>query len=83
VEVPEEYAAGVVGDLNSRRATIEHIEVIYGTRVVDAKVPLEGLFSYSTQLRSMTKGHGSFSLEPCGYLAVPPQQVEAILNGSQ
>lgn len=83
VEVPEEYAAGVVGDLNSRRATIENIEVIQGTRVVDAKVPLEGLFSYSTQLRSMTKGHGSFSLEPYGYLAVPPQQVEAILNGGQ
>ena len=81
VEVPEEYSAGVLGDLSARGAIVENIEVVDGKRFVEASSPLDGLFSYSTKLRSMTKGHGVFSLTPRGYIEVSAQRFDEIIDG--
>lgn len=67
VEVPEEFLSGVLGDLNTRRATVESLEVRQTERLLLAKVPLECMFAYSTHLRSLTQGRGAFSLQPAGY----------------
>ena len=81
VEVPEESLAGVMADLQRRRAEVEELEVVQELRVVRARAPLEAMFAYSTELRSLTQGRGSFSLEPWGYAPVPEARSREILEG--
>ncbi len=72
VSVPEEYLGGVLGDLNSRRGTVQNLVDEAQNRVVQARVPLAELSAYSTTLRSVTSGRGDYSMEPAGYQPVPP-----------
>jgi elongation factor G len=71
VVVPEDYMSSVVGDLNSRRAKIMGMEPRAGTQVIAAEVPLAQMFGYSTQLRSMTQGRASYTMEFDHYAPVP------------
>ena len=59
---PEEYVGDVVGDLNSRRASIESVVIKGKYHEIKAFVPLSRTFGYSTALRSLTRGRGSFSM---------------------
>jgi elongation factor G len=54
-------------DLGSRRAEIRETELLGGAAVVRGLVPLAEMFGYSTQIRSLTQGRGSFSMEPYDY----------------
>lgn len=81
VEVPEEFLSGVLADLNTRRAEVQGIEIRQDLRVVEARVPLEAMFAYSTDLRSATQGRGSFTLEPVGYAPVPEARARQVLRG--
>lgn len=63
VETPEEYMGDVMGDLNSRRGRIMGMESKGGAQLIVAEVPLAEMFGYATQLRSMTKGRASYSME--------------------
>ena len=68
--VPDEYLGEVVGDLNRRRCEIHGIEVDGNLQIVRGLVPLAEMFSYTTTLRSLTQGRGTFSMQPAEYTAL-------------
>ncbi|MGD2253177.1 MAG: elongation factor G [Anaerolineales bacterium] len=81
--VPEDNVGDVSGDLSARRATIEGIEPRPGkTQVIRALVPLAGMFGYATDLRSMTKGRGVFTMEFDHYAQVEESVTKVLLSGS-
>jgi len=82
VVVPEEFTGDVIGDLASRRAQIEGTEPRSGgMQVIWGQVPLAEMFGYATDLRSMTKGRGTFTMEFDHYAEVPPEVMRQILGG--
>ncbi len=81
VTTPEEYFGQISGDLNSRRAIITGSDVRGKYRVLCAEVPLASMFGYATQLRSLSQGRASWSMEPSQYARVPEQVAENVLAG--
>jgi len=75
VVVPEKFMGDITGNLSSKRAQIEAMEERNELKVVRAKVPLSEMFGYVTQLRSMTEGRGSSTMEFDHY-AIVPKNVE-------
>ena len=67
VRVPADGLGAVMRDLGTRNAEIRETAMIGDAALVHALVPLAMMFGYSTQLRSMTQGRGSFTLEPYDY----------------
>ncbi|MEN6521795.1 MAG: elongation factor G [Armatimonadota bacterium] len=84
VVTPEEYLGDVIGDLNSRRGRIEHMEVNPGnTQSIRANVPLAEMFGYATTLRSMTQGRASYTMEPSHYDEVPKSIADELVAKAQ
>ncbi len=83
VVVPEQYMGEVIGDLNSRRGRIEGMESHQGVQTIKAKVPLATMFGYSTALRSLTQGRGTYSMEFCDYEDIPKNLSEEIIAKSK
>jgi elongation factor G len=84
VVVPEAFLGEVIGDLNSRGAAIEGMEQRPGgVRAVRAMVPLARMFGYATDVRSLTQGRGTFTMEFHHYAPVDKEQMEAILYGGR
>jgi elongation factor G len=71
VVVPEEFIGEVVGDFNSRRGRIVHLESRPGVQVITASVPLAEMFGYATDLRSATQGRATFHMQFSHYDPVP------------
>jgi elongation factor G len=71
VRTPEEFMGDVIGDLSSRRGHIEGMEMQMSTQVVRAFVPLAAMFGYATELRSMSQGRATYSMEFDHYEPVP------------
>jgi elongation factor G len=71
VTLPGEFIGDVIGDLNSRRGQVEGMDERGTTQVVRAFVPLAAMFGYATDLRSMTQGRASYSMELSHYAEVP------------
>jgi elongation factor G len=71
VVMPEEFMGEVIGDLNSRRGHIEGMDSRGGTQVVRCFVPLATMFGYATDLRSLTQGRATYSMEFSHYAEVP------------
>jgi elongation factor G len=81
VVAPEEFLGDIMGNLNSRRATIRGMEMRPGNaQAVNATVPLGEMFGYATELRSATQGRGVFSMEFDHYQPVPEGAAQLILN---
>jgi len=80
VTTPDEFMGDVIGDLNSKRGQIQEMEQRGNVRVVHAKVPLSEMFGYSTQIRGMTQGRASFSMEPSHYQEVPRNVAQEIVE---
>ncbi len=81
IECPESYQGGIVGDVTSRRGIIESTDInVDGVSVVVAEVPLNETFGYATDLRSMTQGQGTFTMELSGYRKVPASIQEVIVE---
>ncbi len=78
---PAKFLGDVTGDLNSKRGKIESIEDRGNMKVIAVKVPLAKMFGYSTQLRSMTEGRASFSMEFSHYEEVPKNIADEIIAG--
>jgi elongation factor G len=76
--VPEEFMGTVIGDLSSRRGRIVGTELRGGMQAIKAEVPLAEMFGYATNLRSMTEGRGTFTMEFSHYAAVPEMLSEGI-----
>jgi len=81
--VPEQFLGDITGDLNSKRARIEKMEDMGNVKVIDAKVPLSEMFGYATQIRSMTQGRGSFTMEFDNYAQVPENIAQQIIEGKR
>jgi len=82
VVIPQEFLGDVTGDLSSKRARIEKMEDrMNDMKVISAKVPLSGMFGYATQLRSMTQGRGTFTMEFDRYEEVPQNIAQEIIEG--
>jgi elongation factor G len=79
VTTPEEFMGDVIGDLNSRRGRIESMDDRLGAKVVTAMVPLAEMFGYTTDLRSMSQGRASSTMELAQFEEVPPNVAEAII----
>ena len=83
VETPEEHMGDVMGDLNSRRGRIGGMEAKSGSQTITAEVPLELMVGYATDLRSMTKGRASYSMEFECYREVPQSVQDEIIEKSK
>ncbi|NQU05689.1 MAG: elongation factor G, partial [Calditrichaeota bacterium] len=79
VIMPDVYLGDVVGDLNSRRAKIQSIDVRDDAQVVSAEVPLSTMFGYATHLRSLSQGRALFSMEFIRHEVIPLQIQDEIL----
>jgi elongation factor G len=84
VVVPDEYTGSIVGDLASRRGLIQGMEPRgAGTTTVRAAVPLSEMFGYATQVRNMTQGRGSFTMEFEKYTVAPQTVAEEVIKGGR
>ncbi len=79
VETPEDYMGDVMGDLNRRRGIIQGMEDANGVKLVRAEVPLAEMFGYSTDLRSMSQGRATYSMEFKHYTEAPKNVAEAVI----
>jgi elongation factor G len=79
VTMPEDYLGSVIGDINARRGRVENMEPRAGRQVVDALVPLAELFGYVGDLRSLTSGRGSKSMQFSNYEACPRGVQDAVV----
>jgi elongation factor G len=82
VRCPEDYFGSVVGDINSRRGIIMGSESMGKTQIVNAMVPLAETFGYSTDLRSLSQGRASYSMEFDHYEEVPKNIAAALTKQS-
>ena len=80
VIVPEEYMGDVIGDLSSRRGTIQGMDDRNGVKQINALVPLSEMFGYSNDLRSKTQGRGQYVMEPHSYVQVPKNIADNIVS---
>jgi elongation factor G len=79
VVVPEQYMGDVIGDLNSRRGRVEHMEARAGTQVITSKVPLAAMFGYATDLRSRTQGRATYTMHFSHYDETPKNISEEVI----
>ncbi len=83
VIVPDDYTGTIVGDLSSRRGIIQGMEPRgAGTTSVRANVPLGEMFGYATQIRNMTQGRGSFTMEFEKYSIAPQSIADEVIKGN-
>jgi elongation factor G len=81
VETPEDYMGNVMGDLSGRRGIVHGMEdSAGGIKLVKAEVPLAEMFGYSTQLRSLSQGRATYSMEFKHYSEAPKNVAEAVIN---
>ena len=83
VTMPEQFMGDVIGDLNSRRGQVEGMDSRGSTQVVRAFVPLAEMFGYATELRSMTQGRASYSMELSHYAEVPGNLAQELVAKSR
>jgi len=79
VVVPEEYYGAVQSSLMAKRGLITDSKHHGNVLVIDAKVPLAEMFGYSNEIRGLTAGRGTFTMEPLSYEKVPEQVANEIL----
>ena len=80
VVTPDEYTGSVIGDLNRRRGLIKGQDMKGNAVVIKADVPLSEMFGYVTQLRTLTSGRASSSLEFSHYAPAPKNVAEAVIE---
>jgi elongation factor G len=83
VTTPEEFMGDVIGNLNSRRGHIDGIDEHGTSRVIRAQVPLAEMFGYATELRSMTQGRATYSMEFSRYAEVPTSLANELIAKSK
>ena len=83
VVTPEEYMGDVIGDLNRRRGMVQSMEDAPVGKLVKAEVPLAEMFGYATQLRSLTQGRASYTMQFEKYAEAPSNIQEEIIAKSK
>jgi elongation factor G len=79
VVVPEDFMGDVIGDLNSRRGRVLGMDTRPAAQAIDARVPLAQMFGYATDLRSMTQGRATYTMQFSHYEPVPANVAEGII----
>ncbi|MBN8763703.1 MAG: translation elongation factor G [Thiobacillus sp. 63-78] len=79
VETPEDYMGDVMGDLNRRRGIIQGMDDVAGVKAIKAEVPLAEMFGYATDLRSMSQGRATYTMEFKHYSEAPKSVAEAVI----
>ena len=82
VSTPEDYQGELMGDLNRRRGQIQGMETRGNACVIQAFVPLENMFGYSTDMRSLSSGRADYSMTPSHFEQVPQNLVDSIVESS-
>jgi elongation factor G len=82
VSTPDEYQGELMGDLNRRRGQIQGMETRGTVCIIDAFVPLENMFGYSTDMRSLSSGRADYSMTPSHFDQVPQNLVQNIVETS-
>ncbi|AKM82680.1 TPA: elongation factor G [Candidatus Berkelbacteria bacterium] len=83
VVTPEDFMGDVMGDLNSKRGQIKEMSDRGKMKVIDAEAPLSEMFGYATQLRSMTQGRASYTMEFDHLAEVPAHLTQKIIEGKK
>jgi len=83
VVTPENFMGDVIGDINSKRGQIDEMTDRGQVKLIKAKVPLASMFGYATQLRSMTQGRASYSMEFFDYQEVPGNVAKEIIENKK
>ena len=83
VETPEDYMGDVMGDLNRRRGIIQGMDDLPVGKSIKAEVPLAEMFGYSTDLRSMSQGRATYTMEFKHYSEAPKSVAEAVINSKK
>ncbi|MFN5804402.1 MAG: elongation factor G [Opitutia bacterium] len=82
VVTPEEYQGDIMGDLNRRRGQIQGMETKNGACNINALVPLAEMFGYATDVRSLSKGRASYTMEPSNFAQVPANILKQVVETS-
>jgi len=82
VSTPDEYQGDIMGDLNRRRGQIQGMESKNNLTIVSAHVPLEQMFGYATDIRSLSKGRASYTMTPSHFEQVPASILSKIVESS-
>ncbi len=82
IVVPESYLGDSISLISSRRGKVGKIESVGQTQIVSAEVPLKSMFGFVTDLRSITQGRGSYTMEFFKYEVVPESQLATIIGGT-
>lgn len=80
IETPEQYMGDIIGNMNSRRGKVINMEMREDIRIIDCHAPLSDMFGYSTQLRSLSQGRATFTMELLHYDEAPKAVIERILG---
>ena len=83
VRVPEDYTGDIIGDLNTKRAHVQGMNPENGTNVIEAQVPLAEILRYAIDLKSMTQGRGSFTVEFSHYQETPLNITQKIVAAKE
>ncbi len=82
VETPVEYQGDVIGDLNRRRGQVQDVDIKPTYVAINAHVPLETMFGYATDVRSLSKGRATYTMEPSHFEQVPAGLLAKIVESS-
>ncbi|MFO8143053.1 MAG: elongation factor G, partial [Dehalococcoidales bacterium] len=83
ITAPEEFTGDIIGDLNGKRARVQGMNPEGNTNVVEAQAPLAEMLRYSIDLKSITQGRGSYTIEFSHYEEVPHQVAQKIISEKQ
>jgi len=83
IEVPEDFQGTVVGDVIRRRGIMNSNDIVDGNSIIIAEVPLSETFGYATDLRSLTQGQGTFTMELACYRETPSNIQEEIIEAKR
>ena len=79
VVTPEEYMGEIIGDLTSRRGRVQHMEPRGHVQVISCKVPLSEMFGYATDVRSLSQGRASYTMQFSAYEQAPKSVAEEVV----
>jgi elongation factor G len=80
VVTPEDYMGDVMGDLNRRRGIVHGMEDSVSGKHINAEVPLAEMFGYATDLRSMSQGRATYSMQFSKYAQAPSSVADAVIQ---
>ncbi len=80
VTLPDEYLGDVMGNVSARRGTIFGTDLVNGSQIIHAEIPLSEMFGYATDLRSRTQGRGNYTMQFDHYAEVPRNIAEKVIG---